>query len=86
MNPKSYLEAGSVWPFDATDAWWFDHDPAPAPKTPDWQHEAARGIVNLLQAICVPAYFDEHSWKEPDRKRLVDGIAEIIREAGKDKA
>lgn len=81
-DAKRAIGRGDVYPFDAPDTWWNKplSDLAPPPPPKDWAHRAARGIVADLT--------DRHGFKgsftridEDVRVRIVEQLAEIIREA-----
>lgn len=75
------LRHGAKFPYDASDKWWLSSGGRP-PRTRDWAHRAARGILaDLRDRRAIKRGFENVD--EGTRKEIVDSLSEIIREAGR---
>lgn len=76
LDPKTYLDRGARFPYDAPDDW---DGRTPLPPA-DWAHAAARGVVQELGGRSgLDTMLGE---LDPDiRREIVANLAAIIREA-----
>lgn len=81
--PERCLVHGNEMPFDCPATWSQGTREAPASPAVDWAHAAARGAFQSL--------YDDHDFRqtmratpEDQRARLVEAVADIIRQAQRD--
>ena len=82
MNAQSYISHGNRFPFDASNDWWHQTGNEKPPKSKDWAHSAARGVIaNLQDRQGIKFELVCEKIDEDLRVEIIESLAAIIRKA-----